>query len=147
MQKTNLNELVKNVIDVLSISLKDTKVDIRIGPTCNSMRIQISEVFSNLISNAIKYNDKAEKSVEIGFDNIGWPILDLELDDSRIKNFLRPRIRLIIKNQKSKSKTEEQAVVFMYEITELGFAKIPDTFRIFKRLHASNKYGVERVLG
>jgi len=30
MQKTNLNELVKNVIDVLSISLKDTKVDIRI---------------------------------------------------------------------------------------------------------------------
>jgi len=29
----------ENVIDVLSISLKDTKVDIRIPrPTCNSMR-------------------------------------------------------------------------------------------------------------
>jgi len=62
--------------------------------------IQISEVFSNLISNTIKQRNR-KKSVEIGFDNIGWPILDLELDDSRDKNFLRPRIRLIkIKNQK-----------------------------------------------
>jgi len=36
----------------------------------------------------------------------------------------------------------------MYEITELDSEKYLNTiFRIFKRLHASNKYGVERVLG
>jgi light-regulated signal transduction histidine kinase (bacteriophytochrome) len=30
-------------------------------------RIQVSEIFSNLISNAAKYNDKLDKWVEIGY--------------------------------------------------------------------------------
>ena len=69
LHKTNLNEVVKTVIDILSIS-SETKVDIRISrplPKIQCDRIQVSEVFSNLISNAIKYNDKADKWVEIGF--------------------------------------------------------------------------------
>jgi len=51
----DLNEVVKNVIDVLSISLKDTKVDIRIPrtPVIKCDKVQVSECFSNLISNAI----------------------------------------------------------------------------------------------
>ncbi len=64
MQKTDLNELVNNVIDVLNISLKGTKVEIRIPrslPFIKCDRVQVSEVFSNLISNAIKYNDKVDK--------------------------------------------------------------------------------------
>jgi len=52
--------------------------------------------------------------VEIGFDNIGWPILDLELDDSRDKKFSQTEDQTIIKNQKSKfKKTEEQMLSYV----------------------------------
>lgn len=126
MQKTNLNEVVKNVIDVLSISLKDTKVDIRIPrrlPVIKCDRVQVSEVFSNLISNAIKYNEKVDKWVEIGF-------LD-STDQSENQN-----------TQEGEEKPE-QAIIFYVKDNGIGIReKYLDTiFRIFKRLHASNKYG------
>ena len=35
-------------------------------PTVRADRVQVGEIFANLIANAIKYNDKAEKWVEIG---------------------------------------------------------------------------------
>jgi len=63
-------------------------------------------------------------------------ILNLELDDSRDKKFLRPRIRLIIKNQKFQNRRASPC----FEITEWDSEKWI-LFRIFKRLHASNKYG------
>jgi len=90
----------ENVIDVLSISLKDTKVDIRISalPVIQCDQIQISEVFSNLISNAIKYNDKAENRWR--FWQYWMAILNLELDDSREKFLTEDQTN----NQKSKIK-------------------------------------------
>ena len=123
LQKTNLNEVLKNVIDVLSISFTD-KVDIRIPrrlPVIPCDRIQVNEVFSNLISNAIKYNDKAEKWVEIGF---------LDANQQLPQN-----------NQEGEEK--QPAIVLYVRDNGIGIReKYLDTiFRIFKRLHASNKYG------
>lgn|GEM_PF-6814097 len=70
MQSADLNKLVANVMDLLSVSLQESQVEIRIPqplPTIRCDRVQVSEVFSNLIGNAIKYNDKPEKWVEIGW--------------------------------------------------------------------------------
>jgi light-regulated signal transduction histidine kinase (bacteriophytochrome) len=126
MQKTDLNELVNNVIDVLNISLKGTKVKIRIPrplPFIECDRVQVSEVFSNLISNAIKYNDKVDKWVEIGFLESGH-----ELENKNL--------------QLSEDKTS-QDIVFYIRDNGIGIREkhLDTIFRIFKRLHAPNRYG------
>lgn len=70
MQQTDLNELVNRSLDLLSARIEQMQVDIQIRrplPTVYCDRIQVGEVFNNLIANSIKYNDKAEKIIEIGY--------------------------------------------------------------------------------
>ncbi|OKH24364.1 ATP-binding protein [Chroogloeocystis siderophila] len=114
LQKTDLNELVNSVIDILNISLKETEVDIRLPrplPSVYCDPVQISEVFSNLISNAIKYNNKPNKLVEVGF-------LDTALN-------------------------KPEYIVFYVKDNGIGIKEkhFDAIFRIFKRLHPLNKYG------
>jgi chemotaxis family two-component system sensor kinase Cph1 len=115
MRRTNLQELVESVIEVLKISLKETdNLDIRISrplPEVKCDRIQMSEVFSNLVSNAIKYNDKANKLVEIGF-------LDQEV-------------------------TNQTTITFYVRDNGIGIRQkhLDTVFRIFKRLHTATQYG------
>ncbi len=68
IQPTDMDSLVRKILDLLSARID--KVDIRIPrplPTVNCDHLQVGEVFNNLITNAIKYNDKAEKWIEIGY--------------------------------------------------------------------------------
>jgi chemotaxis family two-component system sensor kinase Cph1 len=114
LQKTDLNELVNSVIDILNISLKETEVDIRLPrplPSVYCDPVQMSEVFSNLISNAIKYNNKPNKLVEVGF-------LDTALN-------------------------KPEYIVFYVKDNGIGIKEkhFDAIFRIFKRLHPLNKYG------
>jgi light-regulated signal transduction histidine kinase (bacteriophytochrome) len=71
-QKQDLNEIVADVLDFLSARISESGATIRIPRPLPSVSLDASlmgEVFSNLISNALKYNDKADKWVEIGFDD------------------------------------------------------------------------------
>ncbi|MEG4805155.1 ATP-binding protein [Microcoleus sp. ARI1-B5] len=68
-QPTNLNDLVRQSIDTLKIGQPQQAIEFRLPqtlPTIAGDRTQVSELFINLISNAIKYNDRSEKGVEIG---------------------------------------------------------------------------------
>lgn len=70
MQHTDITSVVRRSLDLLSARIEEMGVEIRIPrplPTVYCDRIQVGEVFSNLIANAIKYNDKAEKWIEIGY--------------------------------------------------------------------------------
>lgn len=70
MQEIDLNRILENVIDLLSMRIEQEKIEIRIPrslPRIYGDRTQIGEVFNNLISNAIKYNDKPERWIEIGY--------------------------------------------------------------------------------
>jgi len=131
MQKTNLNELVKHAIDVLSINLKETKLDIRIPrplPIIRCDRIQVGEVFSNLIGNAIKYNDKADKWVEIGFlDPVEGSAGGAAAAEGEREPIAEP----------------SSPIVFYVRDNGIGIREKHHEaiFRIFKRLHAANKYG------
>ncbi len=131
MQKTNLNELVKHAIDILSINLKETKVDIRIPrplPIIRCDRIQVGEVFSNLIGNAIKYNDKADKWVEIGFlDPVEGSAGGVAAAGGEREPIAEP----------------SSPIVFYVRDNGIGIREKHHEaiFRIFKRLHAANKYG------
>jgi light-regulated signal transduction histidine kinase (bacteriophytochrome) len=66
----NLNDVIEDVLSMMESTLIDENVKILIPEkmpniTCNEL--SMTEVFRNLITNAIKYNDKKEKCVEIGF--------------------------------------------------------------------------------
>jgi signal transduction histidine kinase len=66
----DLNSVVSETMDTLKFSLEQAKVEICIPeklPAILCDRIRMGEVFSNLITNAIKYNDKPDKKIEIGF--------------------------------------------------------------------------------
>lgn len=69
-QPVNLQDLVQQAIATFSISRPQSHIDFRIPqnlPTIECDRAQVNEVFTNLIGNAIKYNDKPQRWVEIGF--------------------------------------------------------------------------------
>ena len=65
----DLNDLVTDVCDSLQVKTRIPRVEIRIPtvlPTFTFDRTLLWTIFSNLISNAIKFNDKEHAVVEIG---------------------------------------------------------------------------------
>ncbi len=117
-QPTNLNDMVRQVIDTLKISQPRMVIEFRVPkplPTIGCDRTQVSELFTNLISNAIKYNDKTERWVEIGFI------------ESTVNN------------------STEKPISYTFYVRDNGIG-IPQqhlerVFQIFKRLHAQDEYG------
>ncbi|MFH1854182.1 MAG: ATP-binding protein [Candidatus Omnitrophota bacterium] len=69
----DLNEVLSEVKKNLQYSLEEKKVDLKIAgsfPKVTCDRIRISEVFSNLISNAVKYSKKDVRPVvELGYSD------------------------------------------------------------------------------
>ena len=69
METTDLQEVVADTLEVLAARLREGQVEVRIPdrlPTVRADRVRVGEIFHNLVANAVKYNDKAEKWVEIG---------------------------------------------------------------------------------
>lgn len=65
-EQTDLNELVKACIELLGVPEQVT-IEIETPlPTLRIPALQFNQIFSNLISNAIKYNDKPEIEIQIG---------------------------------------------------------------------------------
>ncbi|MET0155383.1 MAG: PAS domain S-box protein [Rickettsiales bacterium] len=70
IQKTDLNEVMEDIKKLMEDSLIEQNATILVPEklpvvTCDKPRI--TEAFRNLIANAVKYNDKSEKTVEIGY--------------------------------------------------------------------------------
>ncbi len=72
LTETEIDEVVKDALTILKPLLEKEHVDIRIPrslPTVKCDNHQIEEVWQNLISNAVKYNNKTDKWIEIGYNN------------------------------------------------------------------------------
>jgi len=70
-EETDMNSLLRDVLDSLQFSLDESHVAVWIPrplPAVRCDKVRIAEVFQNLISNAVKYNDKIEKWIEIGYN-------------------------------------------------------------------------------
>lgn len=125
IRTVDLKQLVDGVIEVVKIS-KSEPVTFQLPepmPSVECDRTQVTELFTNLITNAIKYNDKAEKRIEIGYlepdeaaTNLRWP----SLVDSPI-----------------------ESTIYYVRDNGIGIrAKHLETvFRIFKRLHPPKRFG------
>lgn len=109
MEEVDLNETVAEVLENLDVNLKSEQVEVitpRPLPRVRGDRVQLGEIFHNLIVNGVKYNESQRKRIEIGY-------------------------------------RDGQPPVFYVRDNGIG---IPDKhhdaiFRIFKRLHARDKYG------
>jgi light-regulated signal transduction histidine kinase (bacteriophytochrome) len=116
---TDLNQLVSRVIEDLRVShQQQVEPIIRIPrslPTVNCDAVLVSEVFTNLLSNALKYNDKAEQWIEIGY-------LDA---------------------QETESYQSCAPIIFYVRDNGIGIQKrhLEIIFRLFKRLHEQHLYG------
>jgi two-component system, chemotaxis family, sensor kinase Cph1 len=121
LQPVVLDDIVESVLEVIEIS-QTSPIQLQIPrplPTIEGDRIQVTELFTNLMSNAIKYNDRDQKSIEIGY------ILPDERDD------LVP------------ADLDRSLTVFFITDNGIGIrAKhFENIFKIFKRLHPVTKYG------
>ncbi len=122
-QPVNLGEMVAAVLDVIAIS-QHASTDFRIPrpmPIVECDRVQVNELFSNLINNAIKYNNHTEKWVEIGY------LLPTELT---------PNLLVLLK-------LDHPQMVFFVKDNGIGIRAqhLETIFKIFKRLHAQGAYG------
>ena len=122
----DLNELVAGVFNVLEASQRDRQVKFVISrplPIIRCDRSQVDELFTNLISNGIKYNQKTEKIIEIGY---------LDPDDP-------------VAQQKLQEHPDDYVAPTIFYVRDNGIGirdKHRNTiFRIFKRLHGQKKYG------
>ncbi|MBW4593111.1 MAG: GAF domain-containing protein [Brasilonema angustatum HA4187-MV1] len=126
LQLTDTNELVQHATQVMKLSMTSVDVEFRIPrllPIVRCDRIQLAQVFTNLMSNAIKYNSRPEKWVEIGYlDEADTP-----------NNCLQPE----------NSHNGEIAIIFYVRDNGIGIKQqyLETIFRIFKRLHGKNQYG------
>ncbi len=75
----DLNEVVADALDSLQLRLQEEPVTVKTPgnlPVVKGDRERLGEVYTNLISNALKYNDKPTKLIEIGFkQSSGGPVL------------------------------------------------------------------------
>ena len=117
VRKTDVNGVIRDIQGTIEQFLEErhAKVEVRgtlPAITCDAVRI--TEVFRNLIVNGVKYNDKPEKRIEIGF-------LDIEADEAG----------------------REVRNVFYVRDNGKGIAPefYQDIFRIFKRLEKSETEG------
>lgn len=121
MQSTDLDQVLAGVLETLDISLKENGVLLRVPqifPTvyCDSARV--GEIFRNLITNAMKYNDKDKKWIEIGFqDGCEASALHREIPRGNLVFFVKD-------NGVGIREKHYQAI-----------------FRMFKRLHGRDKFG------
>lgn len=69
VEDTDLGPVLVEAIEMLGARLAESHVELRLPrplPHASCDRVRVREVFSNLISNAAKYNDKDQKWLEIG---------------------------------------------------------------------------------
>lgn len=119
-KNVDLNNVVQEVKDSLYALLKDKNGEVSVSqslPTIYCDSIRVGEIFRNLITNAVKYNDREKKLIEIGAYS------STEEDKEYVRRI-------------------GQQVVYVKD-NGIGIKKehLEDVFTIFRRLHAKEEYG------
>jgi light-regulated signal transduction histidine kinase (bacteriophytochrome) len=127
LEDTALGPVLVEAIEMLGTQLADSQVEVRVPrpmPVAHCDRVRVREVFSNLISNAAKYNDKAQKWVEVGY--IGPDDLPAEM--------ARPA--------SAPAQTDGHTLFYVRDNgIGIDMRHKDRVFAIFKRLHAQEAFG------
>jgi light-regulated signal transduction histidine kinase (bacteriophytochrome) len=123
VEQQELEEIVTEALEIVSARRTDQATEIVIPrplPTAFVDRIRVREIFVNLVSNALKYNDNPKRIVEIGF---------LEPQERGDEVHAPPAA----------------ARQCIYYVRDNGIGIQPkhyeQVFKMFRRLHARDQYG------
>jgi two-component system, chemotaxis family, sensor kinase Cph1 len=123
LEKVDLNEVLGDAIEMVGSRTSDGRTQIvtpRALPELMCDRIRVREVLVNLLSNALKYNDRATKRVEIGY---------IGAQESGLRSTFP-------------AGTDGHTV---YYVRDNGIGIAPrhfdQVFKMFKRLHGREEYG------
>lgn len=124
-QSIDLNLSLQETIDLFKITAgAGVEITVHQLPMIRGDRTQLQELFTNLISNGIKYNKSSVKQIEIGS--------------------LAPHVAQRAQRERPHAPSPAAATQVIY-IRDNGIGIDPlhqdDVFRIFKRLHTRNEYG------
>lgn len=135
---TDLDDVITDVKEMLEARIKEGQVEIRIPeplPTIMCDRSQTTEIFLNLISNGIKYNEAPLKLVEVGYvkDSESDPLL---ASSNGFSSGSGPA-------SGSNGVFGQRDMIFYVSDNGIGIPeKHQDTvFGAFRRLHSRDKYG------
>ncbi|GJL62023.1 MAG: hypothetical protein NPIRA04_06770 [Nitrospirales bacterium] len=139
---TDVQKILDEIIESLDIRLKESEVDVRIPrslPIVTCDHVRIGEIFRNLITNAMKYNDKPEKWIEVGYisaDEV--PHESLSEKDSRIASSFQLR-----DTNDEIPPESHKPLVFYVQDNGIGIKEkhLSSIFRIFKRLNGREEFG------
>jgi signal transduction histidine kinase len=123
----DLNDVVADVAESLRISLEQHAVEVRIPrplPVIRCDLLRITEVFRNMVTNAIRYNDKPHRWIEIGYCQAAELATRPETTENR-------------------SDLQPDSLVLYVRDNGIGILErhFDAVFRMFKRLHARDKFG------
>ncbi|KAA9327021.1 GAF domain-containing protein [Hymenobacter busanensis] len=121
VEDVDVNQVLAGVADLLQPRLEQTGTTLRVEgqlPTLRADRVRLGEILNNLLTNAMRYNDKPEKYVTVGLaaGEVRSPKGPLNLADFHVLYVRDNGIGIDPKH----------------------FETI---FRLFKRLHSQEKYG------
>ncbi|WP_201981270.1 ATP-binding protein [Hymenobacter rubidus] len=121
VEVTDLNEALADVMDLLQPRIEQTHTTVEVPeplPAIRCDRIRLREVFNNLLTNAMRYNDRPEKRITVG---------------QAPANIRGPK------------GTGNPTDFHVFYVQDNGIGIDPrhheNIFKIFKRLHSQEKYG------
>lgn len=132
-QPIDLNLLVQQVLEDLRIGHPELQTEFRIPrplPVLDCDPILIEEVLTNLITNAVKYNDTPQQWVEIGY-----------IQSEQKQQTDRPVGSAV--PQQSPAPLSSPGLIVYVRDNGIGIRErhINSVFRLFKRLHEQHRYG------
>ncbi|GJL67093.1 MAG: hypothetical protein NPIRA05_20640 [Nitrospirales bacterium] len=139
---TDVQKVLDEIVESLDIRLKEFEVDVRIPrslPTVTCDHVRIGEIFRNLITNSMKYNDKSEKWIEVGYISAD----EAQHESLSVKNG-RIAFSCEMRGAKDEIRPEsDEPLVFYVRDNGIGIKEkhFSNIFRIFKRLHGQEKFG------
>ncbi len=145
MREVDLDKVLSETLELLAPQLRESGAEIRRPrrlPVIRADYARVGEIFHNLITNAIKYNDKPLKWVEIGWkdedgsgklemENEGLGIVDEMADGQGSPCLSHPPLH------------DLQSPVFYVRDNGIGIPEryYETVFDIFRRLHERDEFG------